>query len=143
MIMAVSSLLALAGQELFYATGIGINLGIFTILVLSALALLDYKGILRLKPVTRWLGIPCLISSAGLILNDSRGLDSLNITVLFFAFGLASVLESAESLPSLSRITFLSPLYSACFGLVGFTVPFLPNWTEVFQKRKSGAAPGL
>lgn len=143
-VLAVSCVLALVGQELFYASGIGINLGIFVILVLTSLGLLGYARVLNLKSLTCWLGLPCLVSAAGLIFNDSRGLDALNIVVLSFAFGLAAVLESTDALPTLSKIAFLSPIYSAVFGLVGFFVPFQADWKALKRREgRSKGAPGL
>jgi hypothetical protein len=143
-VLAASCVMALVGQELFYASGIGINLGTFVILALLALGLLAYGRVLKLKPFTCWLGIPCLVSAAGLIFNESRGLDALNIGVLSFVFGLAAVLESTDALPTLAKIAFLSPIYSAVFGLAGLFVPFQADWKMLKRgDRKSKGAPGL
>ncbi len=145
-VMGAGCLIGLAAQELFYASGVGINLGIVNLLILAMIAVLVRLKVLQLKKLTCLLAIPSLVSSAGLILRDSRGLDALNILVLAFTYGLAAVLETTEELPKLSQTTFLSPLYSFGFGFIGLIVPFEAEWKSLRRSQKetkSKAAPGL
>lgn len=144
-VMGAGCFVALAAQELFYASGIGINLGIVNLLILTVIAGLMRFKVLQLKKLTCLLAVPSLVSSAGLILRDSRGLDALNILVLAFTYGFAAVLETTEELPKLSQTTFLSPLYSFGFGFIGLIVPFEADWKSLRKSEgtKSKIAPGL
>ncbi len=142
-VMGAGVALGLLGQELFYDSAFGVNVTIFAACGFLLTLLMVRMRVLQLKRWSLWLLLPIMAGAAGLGLNDSRGLQELNIGMMVMALGLISVIESEEREPPLIYTALISFFVPIVYGIASLLVPFQADWNRLRPRPKSKTASGL